>query len=289
MFAILLEWLVGIGIIVYAVRRFFVVRQYWLYRHEQAATDGISVIASWLSLATTVPFLIKFIIIDRNLILISKETVDVVMTTMTLLIGSGIWVASSTHRDPWAKMKRAIALERRETLQLPWKSHTSPDIQNIMCHPQLTVAITDDDIYSEFMARWQLSKTYTLGQNYRPLIDYVEIYLQSTPSIEQAAHLKDIISLMRWTGHQNVLPILQSLRDYVEDEYQRLHVVVIDQSDITHTSTVILDGALAIRQNIIIADQYVSQSIAERARHRLAETGLFAIVRQKAWHNETQN
>ena len=74
--------------------------------------------AALLSLFTTVPFLLKFVVIDRDYVAAGKFVVSLLVFVVFFLVGVGFWVKREERTSLWRLMRRALASESSELTYL---------------------------------------------------------------------------------------------------------------------------------------------------------------------------
>jgi hypothetical protein len=117
-FRALIEFLVAIGIIVAVVSNYLIINKLWKRRAVADVADSISVGAALLGLATSIPFLILFVLIDYSPAGAAKTAIGIITGVVFVLVGSGVWVAELRERGFLALFVRALRVERQESADL---------------------------------------------------------------------------------------------------------------------------------------------------------------------------
>lgn len=86
------EFLAAVAVGITAVRIYLQVSRLWQRRHEQAVADSISIVASAMSIFVYIPFTAKFVLIDKSVAPAINSMIILAGFTVTLLIGTGLWV-----------------------------------------------------------------------------------------------------------------------------------------------------------------------------------------------------
>jgi len=107
-----------IGLVISVVISYLKVNKLWGRRHIKEVAESISVVAAILSLFTTLPFLIKFVVIDKDYVAAGKFLLSLVVFFVFFLVGIGFWVKRHEPLGLWRMMRRAIATERGELTYL---------------------------------------------------------------------------------------------------------------------------------------------------------------------------
>jgi hypothetical protein len=284
----LLEYVVALGIVIYGMRRFLVLRKYWQYRHEQVATESISVLARILSLGAALPFLIKFVLVDKNVLLTAKELVDVTITGSILLIGTGLWLKANRGINPIRLLLRAVQQERREALHTDEDDETRKILARILHLIERHFSADQKEFYKEFATKWHLPTIENEETDIESIIYLVDEYLALKPPIEQAAQLKDLLSLIFWSQNDNfdeltvAEDVIKILQNYVGYDHQSYELVIVAQNS---EHSVKLDTML---QSIVfqprnggaayVLGKYHSKRIAEVLSLHFVKQDLFSIV-----------
>lgn len=94
------------------------VNKLWARRHIKEVSESISVAAALLSLLTTVPFLVKFIIVDHDFVAAGKFILSLAVFFVFFLVGIGLWVKREQKIGWWKMLRSALATERGELTYL---------------------------------------------------------------------------------------------------------------------------------------------------------------------------
>lgn len=107
-----------LGLAISAVISYLKVNKLWARRHIKEVAESISVAAALLSLLTTVPFLVKFIVVDQDYVAAGKFVLSLVVFFVFFLVGIGFWVRHEKRLGLWRMLRRALATERGELTYL---------------------------------------------------------------------------------------------------------------------------------------------------------------------------
>ncbi len=296
MFAQILEIVVSIGIVIYGMRRFLVLRKYWQYRHEYVATQGISVIARLLSLGASVPFLIKFVFVDKNLILSAKELIDVTITGSIMLIGTGLWVEMNRGINPFKLAVKVVKQERREALRIQ-TSNAIPEADASLAdllaavRPAFASHFAEAQLTAIDRLRAQLPEPAPANPNAASLAALIQDYLQYKPRTYQVKQLHDALLLL--FGLQTPLKLTQPLIPYEQIEILRIYinkvgraeqykVVIVPQNPAQTTQIVNAYAACQEQCNggnaYTIQGAFYTEGAAQTASAHFSTQNLFSIV-----------
>ncbi len=296
MFAQILEIVVSIGIAIYGMRRFLVLRKYWQYRHEYVATQGISVIARLLSLGASVPFLIKFVFVDKNLILSAKELIDVTITGSIMLIGTGLWVEMNRGINPFKLAVKVVKQERREALRIQ-TSNAIPEADASLAsllaavRPAFASHFAEAQLTAIDRLRAQLPEPAPANPNAAILATLIQDYLQYKPRTYQVKQLHD--ALLFLFGLQTPLKLDQPLIPYEQIEILRIYInkvgraeqykVVIVPQNPAQTTQIVNEYAACQEQcnggaAYTIPGAFYTEGAAQTASAHFSTQNLFSIV-----------
>jgi len=107
-----------VGLAISAIISYLKVNKLWARRHIKEVAESISVVAAILSLFTTLPFLIKFVVIDQDYVAAGKFLLSLLVFFVFFLVGIGFWVKRHEPIGLWRMIRRAIATERGELTYL---------------------------------------------------------------------------------------------------------------------------------------------------------------------------
>ena len=107
-----------VGLVISAIISYLKINKLWGRRHIKEVAESISVVAAILSLFTTLPFLIKFIVIDKDYVAAGKFLLSLLVFFVFFLVGIGFWVKRHEPLGLWRMMRKAIATERGELTYL---------------------------------------------------------------------------------------------------------------------------------------------------------------------------
>lgn len=108
--------ILGLGIS--AVIAYLKVNKIWARKHIKEVAESVSVVAALLSLFTTLPFLVKFVIIDRDYVAAAKFLISLIVFFIFLMVGIGLWVRAGQRNSLWRMLREALRIERHELTYL---------------------------------------------------------------------------------------------------------------------------------------------------------------------------
>ena len=184
----------------------------WSRKSDENVAKSVSVFASILGIISTIPFLIKYGLIDAEYKGAIKALVSIIAGMIFLLIGSGFWVRSKRKQESlWSKFKKAVKLEKQEAgdlvkaLIMPTGADKMLTILKQLAQIDNRIEKTELDFIETFAKSWSIpfdrdslkqSKNESLDSSYLNLRHSVADYLNVEPPVEQAAHLRDVLNAL---------------------------------------------------------------------------------------------
>jgi len=110
----IIEYLAALGLVIAVITSYLKVNKIWVRKHIPDVADSVSVAASLLSLLVTVPFLLKFLLLEHDYLAAGKYFVSLFVFAVFFLIGIGAWVEHEPHRSFWQRLLDALMSERSE-------------------------------------------------------------------------------------------------------------------------------------------------------------------------------
>jgi rhodanese-related sulfurtransferase len=133
------------GLALSAVIAYLKVNRIWARKHIKEVAESVSVAAALLSLFTTVPFLLKFVVIDQDYVAAGKFVVSLLVFAVFFLVGIGFWVKREERLGVWRLLRRALASEGSELTYLLHSFAKPREAQAILRVLEL-VSVVDDEL-----------------------------------------------------------------------------------------------------------------------------------------------
>jgi hypothetical protein len=133
------------GVVVSAVIAYLKVNKLWARKHIRDVAESISVAAALLSLLTTLPFLLKFVVVDHDYVAAAKFALSLIVFFVFFFVGIGFWVRDEDSAGLWQKLKQALSTERGELANLV-HSFTKPKEANAIVRILRLVATVDRNL-----------------------------------------------------------------------------------------------------------------------------------------------
>lgn len=209
----IIETLVVASVAIGLLTTYLTLNKIWSRKSDKNVAKSVSVFAAILGIISTVPFLIKYGLIDAEYKGAAKALVSILAGGVFLLIGSGYWVRN--HRKPeslWVKFKKAIKLEKQEAGDLV-KAMLMPSGADKMIKILRQLALIDNRIDDKefsfidtFAKSWNIPfdrnnlnnerKDNSTEMGYIELRFSVADYLNIEPPAKQCAHLRDVLNAL---------------------------------------------------------------------------------------------
>jgi hypothetical protein len=107
-----------LGLAISTIISYLKVNKLWARRHIKEVAESISVAAALLSLLTTIPFMVKFLVIDQDYVAAGKFLLSLAVFVVFFFVGIGVWVKREEKISLWKMLRRALATERGELTYL---------------------------------------------------------------------------------------------------------------------------------------------------------------------------
>ncbi len=212
LFEQLINLLVVGAIVLTVVKTYLTANKVWSRKHQQVVSESVSVSAQFIGVATSIPFLIKYSLIDGDFMSLANMSIKLALTLLFLMIGIGIWVRVEGSEGLWAKIKRSLKLEKEESMDLI-NALIQPAGARIILDVLRRLAMIDKQLDEREMAfiqkfadSWNIKinfdKEFALNgdevtdQTYIDLRNSLLKYLSISPDKGQASQFLDIINAL---------------------------------------------------------------------------------------------
>jgi hypothetical protein len=294
-----------IGLALSAVIAYLKVNRIWGRKHIREVAESVSVAAALLSLFTTVPFLLKFIVIDQDYVAAGKFFVSLLVFAVFFLIGVGYWVKREERTGLWRLMRRALASEGSELTYLI-HSFTKPKEANAILRILQLVSMVDDELDER---ERQILESVALPWGIHPedlkttaeggrAIDIADVraafadYLELNPPAGQVEKVYDLVKFMvhadrRVSPEERLImeEISGAAKAFIAgagETSTQYEVLLVPQSPEQRAQIVelLVEPRLEPRAGgeAFVAGTYFSQSFAEAICHRFRRRRLFSTV-----------
>ncbi|MBN4053545.1 hypothetical protein JYT97_01510 [Haliea sp. AH-315-K21] len=208
-----IELLVVASVAIGFLTTYLMLNKIWSRKSDENVANSVSVFASLLGIASTLPFLIKYGLLDGEYKGAAKAVVSIFSSALFLLIGSGYWVRNKSKRESlWSKFKKAIKLEGHEAGDLV-KALLLPAGADKMLIILRQLALIDNRIderefefIDTFAKFWNIPfdrdslegelAASSVESGYIELRFSVADYLNIEPPVEQSSHLRDVLNAL---------------------------------------------------------------------------------------------
>ena len=210
LFEQLINILVVGAIVLTVVKTYLIANKIWSRKHKQVVSESVSVSAQLIGIATSVPFLIKYALIDGDFLSLANMSLKLGLTVFFLLIGIGLWVRVEGRESVWSKVKRSLKLEKEESMDLinalvrPAGARTILDVLKRLAMIDKDLDEKEMTFIQAFADRWGVkidfrkafdsSAEQETDQMHIDLRKKLSEYLSISPDKAQASQFLDIIN-----------------------------------------------------------------------------------------------
>ena len=213
------------------VKTYLTANKVWSRKHKKDVSESVSVSAQFIGIVTSLPFLIKYSLIDGDLMSFANMSIKLALTLFFLLIGVGLWVRVEGRESLWGKVKRALKLEKEESLDLihalarPAGARTILDILRGLAMIDKNLDEREMAFIQAFADRWNINIDFrdavesaheqTTDQMHIELREKLSGYLSISPDPAQASQFLDILDSLV-SADRNV----SSEEQFILDEFR---------------------------------------------------------------------
>lgn len=298
----LIEFLVAIGILITLVSNYLIINKLWKRRATKEVAESISIVAALLGLATSIPFLIMFMLIDHSVAGALKTAIGIATGCVFVAIGSGIWVPEYRQKGFRHLFMRALRLERKESAHLI-KAFVQPKGADRILKVLTQLASVDGHVdereaslIRDFAREWRLDDPELDGApahvDLITLRESVRDYLEVGPPPKQAGQLLDLLQLLAeadervtWQEAVALEEVGGMLRQYVTGEEAQVpshEVLIVPQSEqqVEAVRTLLPDREEKMLRGgrVFSVGHYFSARYAEVVCQKYIAIGLFTTL-----------
>lgn len=260
----LINMLVVGAIVLTVVKAYLTANKVWSRKHKRVVSESVSVSAQFIGIITSVPFLIKYALIDADFMSLANMSIKLALTFLFLMIGIGIWVRVEGRENLWIKVKRALKLEKEESLDLinaliqPAGAHRIVEVLRQLAMIDKDLDEREMAFIQKFADRWNVridfQKEFELVAEQPTEQLFIELrnnllgYLAISPDKEQASQFLDIINRLA-----SIDQTVSGDEQFILDEIRGL------------IETYINDGKAKTTYNVIVVPQNSDERSAIRA------------------------
>jgi len=281
------------------------INKLWGRKHIREVAESISVAAALLSLFTTLPFLLKFAVVDEDYVAAGKFVVSLCVFAVFFLVGIGYWTRRSEKVGLWVLLRRALATERGELTYL-MQSFTKPREADAILRILRLVSMVDrefDSREAELLKSvahpWGIETDELMsGHDDMQEVDINQVrsaftdYLAMKPPCPQVEKVNDLIKFMvhadrKVSREESVVldEISGAVTAYLSDEGEEsvlYEVLLVPQKSEHHSQ---IQELLNIDQSLpraggeaFVVGAYFSESFAQAICHRFRDRQVFSTV-----------
>ncbi len=203
----MVEFLVAMSVVVAAASNYLIINKLWSRKDRKEVAESISISAALLGVATGVPFLIQFMVIDQSPAAAIKQAIGLVTGLVFILIGSGLWVSEYRGQGFMRLFAKALKLEGHESRDL-FKAVLQPKGAEAILAILHKLATIDRHLHEreielirDFAERWKIEAPPLEAGDVEGSGDLIDLrrsvveYLEIGPPPAQAAQLMDVMHL----------------------------------------------------------------------------------------------
>lgn len=308
LFEQLINMLVVGAIVLTVVKTYLTANKVWSRKHEPIVSESVSVSAQLIGILTSLPFLIKYTLIDGDFMSFANMSIKLALTLFFLMIGIGLWVRVESGEGLWSKVKQSLKLERKESLDLI-NALIRPAGARIILDVLRKLAMIDKKLderemafIQEFADRWNIKIDFrqafdsgmevATDQMHIDLRAKISEYLSITPDKTQASQFLDIINSLvivdqNISGEEQF--ILDEIRGMIENYVHggqaktTFSVIVVPQDREERAAIHALLPDVTPRAewggNVYYAGVYHSRPFAEMVSQKYQGLNLFSTVK----------
>ncbi len=206
-FLALNEVLVGLSVVIAAVSNYLIINKLWSRRMKKDVAESISISAALLGLATGLPFLIQFVLVDQNWAAAGKAGIGLLTGIVFVTVGTGLWVTEFKGQGFFHLFARALNLERKESADLlralvqPAGAQQLIRVFEAMARVDKHVDAREIEMIQDFARRWHVDPPNLVEGSVEDAGDVValrkcvEDYLKVSPPADQVTELLDVLNI----------------------------------------------------------------------------------------------
>ncbi len=308
LFEELINILVLGAIVLTVVKTYLTANKVWSRKHKKVVSESVSVSAQLIGILTSLPFLIEYALIDGDLMSLANMSIKLALTLFFLMIGIGMWVQVKGRESFWAKVKRALKLEKEESMDLI-NAMIRPAGARTILNVLQRLAMIDKDLDEREMAfiqafadRWNIKIDFrkAFDSDAEQVTDQMHIdlrtklseYLSISPDKAQALQFLDIINSLvsvdqKVSGEEQFIldEIKGMIENYINDGQPKTtyNVIVVPQDREERASIrALLPDATPCAEwggTIYYAGVYHSRPFAEMISEKYQGLNLFSTVK----------
>jgi hypothetical protein len=293
-----------LGLAVSAVISYLKVNKLWARRHIKEVAESISVAAAMLSLLTTVPFLVKFVVIDQDYVAAGKFVLSLAVFFVFFLVGIGFWVRSGQRIGLWRMLRRALATEGGELTYLIHSFARPREAPAILRILQLVSMVDNEldereqEMLESVALPWGIHPDDIRGARPKEESDISSVriafsdYLEMKPGVAQVEKVYDLVKFMihadrRVSEEEQIIldEISGAVAAYVTEGDKTpevFEVLLVPQShdQVEQMQAEVTDSTLHHRAGgqAIVAGTYFSESFARAICLRFRQKSFFCTV-----------
>ncbi|MFT5351986.1 MAG: hypothetical protein ACI9MF_002812 [Gammaproteobacteria bacterium] len=296
------------AIVLTVIKTYLTANKVWSRKHKKDVAESISVSAQLIGIMTSLPFLIKYMIIESDYMSFANMSIKLGLTLFFLMIGIGLWVKMEGNEGFWAKVKRSLKLEKQESMDLI-NALIRPAGASVILEVLQKLAVVDKKldekemefiqnfadnwgIRIDFKEEFELVAEQNTEQLHVELRSMVVSYLALSPDQSQASQFLDILITMVGVDsevdaqEQFILAEIKGLIEaYIHEGEARttFNVIVVPQDSEERSTIQTLLPNVTPRAEwggvVYYAGKFYSRPFAEMISQKYQHLNLFSTVK----------
>jgi hypothetical protein len=290
------------------VKTYLTANKVWSRKHKKDVAESISVSAQLIGILTSLPFLVKYMIIDADYMSLANMSIKLGLTLFFLMIGIGLWVKMDGTEGIWRKVKQSLKLEKQESMDLI-NALIRPAGASVILEVLQKLAVVDKKlderemefiqnfadnwgIKIDFIEEFALVSEQNTEQLHVELRNMVNSYLALSPDKGQASQFLDIIMSLVGVDHdvdEQEQFILSEMKGMIEayvhasEERTTFSVIVVPQDREERATIQTLLPNVEPKAEwggvVYYAGKYHSRPFAEMISEKYQKLNLFSTVK----------
>ena len=293
-----------VGLIVSAIVTYLKINKIWTRKHIKDVASSVSVAAALLSLFTTLPFLLQFVIVEPDPVAASKFAISLIAMVIFLMIGSGFWVADMTHLGWFRNLRAALRSESGELANLvqvfakPREAATILKLLRMVSMIDQQLDEKEREIIAAVAKPWGILPEQILAGAENDVSDIGQVrqgfaeYLDCKPPAKQVVKVFDLVSYLieadkRISREEKLIfdEVGHMIKAYLDEDYkpdEMFEVLVVPQNEdqrrsipevVTRTEIYERSGGEAF-----VGGVYFSEMFAEEMAKKYRDRGFFSTT-----------
>ncbi len=300
-----ITWLAIFALALAAVIAYLKVNKIWARKHHKEVAASVSVAAAFLSLFTILPFMIKFIVVDKDYVNAARPVISLLVLIVMVTIGIGFWVRRDERKSIWQLVKQSLLTERGELAYLIQSFAKPKEAATIVRILQLVSAVDKNlderelKVIESVAGPWGIQVSEIMSADLESLDADIETvrntfleYLSRKPPKNQASKVFDLVRFLiqadkKVTREEQLIldEISHVVKSYLDKDYKTAvtyEVLVVPQHAEERSEIAELIGTSDLQERAggeaYVAGTYFSELFAHEMCKRYRDLHHFSTV-----------